>query len=137
MSLRPWARASRSPVPAADDRRPEAVALSTDLPTLEQLFTFARDAELRFETLRLQIEERTFGTRGEQRTIIDVMLRHPGEARVTTSDPARGTRGNYEVWLGDGESVRTYSGLTRVGTHRPARRTIRGLENRDLPGTST
>ena len=137
MILRPWDGASRSPVATAGYRRAEVAALSSDLPSLAQLFTFARDAELRFDTLRLQIEERTFGTRGEQRTLIDVMLRHPGEARVTTSDPNRGTKGNYKVWLADGETVRTYSGISRVGTHRPVRRAIRGLESRDLPGSST
>lgn len=136
MSLRPWNRASRSPIVAAGYRRPELVALPTELPTLAELFTFARDAELRFETLRLQIEERAVGARGEQRTLIDVMLRHPGEVRVTTSVPARGTKGNYEIWLSDGESVRTYSGISKVATDRPARRRIRGLEDPDLPGTA-
>jgi hypothetical protein len=137
MSLRPWDGASRSPVAAAGFRRPELVALPAELPTLTQLFTFARDAELRFDTLRLQIEERAFGSRGEQRTLIDVVMRHPGEVRVTTSEPDRGTKGNYELWLSDGEIVQTFSGLTRVGTHRPARRRIRGLESGDLPGSST
>ena len=108
MSLRPWDRASRSPVLAAGYRRPELVALSGQLPSPAQLFTFARDAELRFEQLRMSIEERTFGARGEQRTMIDVVVRHPGEVRVTTSEPARGTRGNYDVWLSDGETVRTF-----------------------------
>ena len=112
-------------------------ALPSELPTLEELFTFARDAELRFETLRLQIEDRTIGSRGEQRTLIDVLLRHPGEARVTTSDPVRGTRGNYDVWLSDGNTVRTFSGTTKVATNRPVRRRVRGLNDGDLPGTST
>ena len=113
------------------------MALPTALPTLEQLFTFARDAELRFETLRLQIEVRAIGARGDQRTLMDVMLRHPANVRVTTSDPDGGTRGNYIVWLSDGETVRTFSGVTRVGTSRPVRRRVRGLADRDLPGTST
>ena len=112
-------------------------ALPSDLPTLAELFTFARDAELRFETLRLQIEDRTVGSHGERRTLIDVLLRHPGEARVTTSVPARATRGNYAVWLSDGERVRTFSGTTKVGTDRPVRRRVRGLADGDLPGTST
>jgi hypothetical protein len=135
MSLELWDRASRTPI-AAGRSRPELPALAAE-PTLAELFTFARDAELRFETLKLQIDERTFGARGEQRSIIDVLLRHPGEVRATTSDPARGTRGNYVLWLSDGLTVRTFNGTTRVGTERPARTTIRGLENDDLPGTST
>jgi len=118
-------------------RRPELVALPSELPTVAQLFTFARDAELRFETLRMGIDERTFGTRGEQHVLIDAMIRHPGQAKVTTSDPSRGTRGNYEIWISDGVTVRTYSGISKVGTERPARRRVRGLGNPDLPGTST
>ena len=137
MTLQRWDRASRSSLVDLDARRPELVALPAELPTLDQLFTYMRDAELRFETLRLNIEERVWGSRGEQRTLIDVLLRHPGEARVTTTDPTRGTRGNYEVWLSDGEVVRTFNGISKVGTQRPARRTIRGLDDRDLPGTST
>jgi outer membrane lipoprotein-sorting protein len=137
MSLRVWDAASRSPVQVAGARRPELVALPTELPTLAQLFTFVRDAELRFETLRLAIDERTFGTRGEQHVLIDVMIRHPGEAKVTTSDPSRGTRGNYEIWISDGVTVRTYSGISKVGTERPVRRGVRGLDDPDLPGTST
>jgi outer membrane lipoprotein-sorting protein len=112
-------------------------ALPAGLPTVDQLFTFARDAELRFETLRLQIEERAFAARGEQRTLIDVMLRHPGEARIISSEPGPGARANYQIWLSDGATVRTYSGRTRVGTSRPVRRALAGLDSRDLPGTST
>ncbi len=136
MSLRPWDRASRSPVPVSNRRRPELAALPSELPSVDQLFTFARDAELRFETLRMQIEVRAMGSAGEQRQLIDVMLRHPGDARVTTTDPQGGTRGNYAVWLSDGETVRTFSGMTRVGTDRPVRRRVRGLANGDLPGSS-
>lgn len=137
MSLTPWDRASGSPLAVAGTRRPELAALPDDQPTLEQLFTFMRDAELRFQTLRLTIEEHATGARGEQRTLIDVMVRHPGFARVTTSVPSRGTRGNYELWLADGDSVRTYSGISRVATDRPARARIRGLLDPDLPGHST
>lgn len=135
MSLRPWDQASRSLIPAAV-RRPELVALSRELPSVEQLFTFARDAELRFETLRLQIEERVHGSRGEQRELTEVVVRHPGEARVTTTDPDRGTRGNYRVWISDGATVRTFDGFSKVGTDRPVRRRVSGLDDNDLPRTS-
>lgn len=137
MSLRPWDRASRSPVPLATRRRPELAALPSELPSVDKLFTFARDAELRFETLRMQIEVRAMGSAGEQRRLIDVMLRHRGDARVTTTDPQAGTRGNYAVWLSDGETIRTFSGMTKVGTDRPVRRRVRGLAEGDLPGSST
>lgn len=112
-------------------------ALPSKLPTLSELFTFMRDAELRFERLRLRIEERTYGSRGETLTLIEALIRHHGTARVTTTHPGRGTKGNYEVWLSDGATVRTYSGLTRVATQRPIRPHVRGLDDSDLPGTST
>src|SRR5262249_6000613 len=41
------------------------------------------------------------------------------------------------LWLSDGETVRTFSGISRVATERPARHRVRGLESPDLPGTST
>ena len=137
MSLRPWDAASRSPVPAAERRRPELAALPAQLPTLSELFTFMRDAELRFERLRLRIEERTFNAGGETLTLIDALIQHHGHARVTTTYPERGTKGNYEIWLSDGATVRTYSGLTKVATERPVRPRVRGLTDKDLPGTST
>ena len=100
------------------------MTLAAELPSIAQLFTFARDAELRFETLRLQIEDRVHGAAGEQRTLIDVVLRHPGQVRVTTTNPDLGTRGNHSVWISDGQKVRTFAGGSRVGTDRPVRRRI-------------
>ncbi len=120
--------------------RPELVALpSADLPTLADLFTFMRDAELRVDSLRMRIEERTSTTRGEHLVVVDVALRHPSDARVTTSEPHRGAAGNYEVWISDGETVRTYSAPHKLGTARPVRRPVQGVsgpEARDLPGAS-
>jgi outer membrane lipoprotein-sorting protein len=128
------------PARAGERRRPEVVALpASGLPNVEQLFTFMRDAELRFQTLRLQIEESTQTARGGHLVAMDLLLRHPGDARVTTTEPHHGTAGNYELWLSDGETVRTYSAPHRLGTRRPVRRTVRGLEGdaaRDFPGTS-
>ena len=120
--------------------RPEIAALPADgLPGVAELFTFMRDAELRFDTLRMRIEEHSFGVAGEQLAIVEVALRHPSDARVTTSRPALGTTANYELWVSDGEVVRTYSAAHRLGTERPVRRSVVGVsgpESRDLPGTS-
>jgi len=139
-STRPWDRAADLPVPAGRRPRPEVVALPPDeLPTLADLFTFMRDAELRFDALRMRIEERSFTTRGEHLVVIEVALRHPRDARVTTTEPHRGTAGNYEIWISDGETVRTYSAPHKLGTERPVRRPVQGVsgrEARDLPGTS-
>ena len=137
MSARLWDRAARLPAPLSGRVRPEIVALPPGLPSLEQLFTFMRDAELRFETLRMRIEDRSATTSGETLTIIETVLRHPADAKVTTSEPARGTSGDYEIWISDGRVVRTYSASHRLGTSRPVRRGVVGLDDPDLPGSST
>jgi len=128
------------PAPSGRRPRPEIIALpAADLPSLDELFTFMRDAELRFDTLRMRIEERSFAAAGEHVTVSDVVLRHPDEAKVTTSVPGNEPRGVYDVWISDGETVRTYSGVHRLGTERPVRRTLVGVsgpEGRDLPGWS-
>jgi hypothetical protein len=139
-SIRPWDRAADLPLPVGRRPRPEVAALPAEgLPSVDEVFTFMRDAELRFDTLRMRIEERTFGVAGEQVSIIEVALRHPNDARVLTSQPAFGTTANYDLWISDGEVVRTYSAPHRLGTQRPARRSVVGVsgpESRDLPGTS-
>ena len=137
MATRLWDRASQLPVPVDGRRRPEVPVLPPGLPTVAELFTFMRDAELRFATLRMRIEETVAVGSGAQTTVIDTMLRHPADARVTSTDPARGIAGNYEVWISDGETVRTYSATHRLGTERPVRRSVAGLDDRDLPGMST
>ena len=139
-SARLWDRAADLPMVVGRRPRPELASLpATGLPTVDELFTFMRDAELRFDTLRMRIEEHTFGVNGEQVAIVEVALRHPGDARVTTTLSASGPTANYEVWVSDGEIVRTYSAAHRLGTERPVRRSIVGIsgrESRDLPGPS-
>jgi outer membrane lipoprotein-sorting protein len=135
-STRLWDRAGDLPVPVDGERpRPEVSALpAAALPSVEDLFTFMRDAELRFGALRMRIEERIAGVDGERLAVVEVTLRHPGDAKVITSEPELGTAGNYEVWISDGETVRTYSGPHKLGTQRPVRRRVVGLEDPDLPG---
>ncbi|MBA3876521.1 MAG: hypothetical protein C0498_06230 [Anaerolinea sp.] len=134
MLTRLWDRAALAPVDAAG-RFPEIVALPASLPSVAELFTFMRDAELRFRTLRMRIEERTLTARGETLVAMDVAVQHSGHARVITTEPGRGTAGNFELWISDGETVRTYSGTHRLGTSRPVRNRPRGLD-RDFPGPS-
>ena len=134
MTARTWDRAAL--VPAGPGRRlPEVVALSAGLPSVADLFDFMRDAESRFETLRMRIEERSFTARGETVVAMDVALAHPGRARVSTTEVGRGTAGNFEVWISDGETVRTYSGPNRLGTTRPVRNRPRGLDA-SFPGSA-
>jgi hypothetical protein len=134
MSLpRAWEGAASPDAPRAGRPRPEIVALAPGLPSVAELFTFARDAELRFETLKLRIEERIRGARGDRVVVYDVAIEHSGRARILTSEPALGTSGSYEIWLSDGEVVRTYSGRHRSATARPVRARVRGLAQHDLP----
>jgi outer membrane lipoprotein-sorting protein len=136
MSTSLWDRAALVPV-RRGQKRAEVAALPAELPSVSELFTFMRDAERRFETLRMRIEERTFGGRGEQLVTMDITVRHPGHARVVTTEPGASAAGRHEVWISDGEIVRTYSAAHRLGTSRPVRNRPRGLEPRDYPGRST
>jgi hypothetical protein len=137
MSSTPWDRAGALPVPYDGRPRPEIVALRPGSPDLADLFTFMRDAELRWDTLRLRIEERTTTTHGISLVDIDAVIRHPGRAKVTTSLPERGTAGQYEIWSSDGSIVQTYSAPHGLGTSRPVRPRVVGLDDRDFPGRST
>ena len=135
-STRLWDRAAAPPAPADGRRRPAVSALPSDLPTVAELFEFMRDAELRFGTLRMRIEERSQTARGEEGVRLDVVVRHPGHAKVTTSRIQDGVGGDYEMWISDGDLVRTYSGAHRLGTQRPIRNRPRGLGDPDFPGFS-
>ena len=136
MEPQSWNRAALVPARSDGGPRAEVPALPADrLPSLDELFSFMRDAELRFNTLRMRVEERTATARGEHLVTSELLLRHPGDARVTTSADGRGTAGNYELWLSDGETVRTYSAQHKLGTRRPVRNAVRGLD-RDFPGRS-
>jgi outer membrane lipoprotein-sorting protein len=135
-STRLWDRAAALPVPVDGRRRPEIAALAAGLPAVAELFDFMRDAELRFATLRMRILDQTATARGEDQVEMDVTIRHPGDARVTTSRPGETMGGRYEVWISDGDLVRTYAAEHRLGTQRPVRNRPRGLDDRDFPGTS-
>lgn len=122
---------------ANDGRRQAAVAaLPAGVPSVAELFEFMRDAELRFATLRMRVVERAATARGDDTVQVDVMLRHPGQARVTTSEPGRAVGGAYEIWITDGEIVRTYASIHHLGTQRPIRNRPRGLEDPDFPGSA-
>ena len=134
---RAWDRAGSLPVRVSGRRTPEVAALRSDLPTVNDLFTFMRDAEQRFETLRMRLEEHSWTARGEEVLIHDVAVRHPGEAKVLTSTTEEGTTDGYEAWVSDGTTVQTYVASRKLGTRRPVRPTVRGVAGgRDLPGRS-
>ena len=134
---RAWDRAGSLPVPYAGRRQPEIAALREELPGIDELFTFMRDAELRFTTLRMRLEEHSWTARGEELVVHDVTLRHPGEAKVLSSVPVAGTTDGYETWVSDGTTVQTYVASRKVGTRRPVRAMVRGVtDDGDLPGRS-
>ena len=108
-----WDRAANQLVPADGRRAPQVTALApADTPTVGELFDFMRDAELRFETLRMRIVELAWGAAGEQRTEIDVAMRHPGHARVLVTQPGEKALGDYEIWLADGDIVHVLPALS-------------------------
>ena len=131
-----WDRASSSPVAPDGWRLPEIVQLGPQLPDLATLLTFMRDAELRFASLRLRLDEEARIAGGATRRTHEVLLRHPGRARVTVIRPDLPPTANHDIWLSDGETVTTYRAGHRLGTLRPVRRGLVGIAAQDLPGTS-
>lgn len=133
-----WTRAAAStPTTVSGRRRAELVSLPEGQPSVADLFNFARDAELRFDTLQMRIEDRAAGAGGDRLQVIEVSLRHPGDAKVVTTDPSLATAANYDLWISDGKIVRTWSAEHRKGTQRPVRRRLVGLDDPDFPGSST
>lgn len=135
-STRLWDRAAALPARVDGSRLPEIAALPAELPTVAELFDFMRDAELRFGTLRLRIEERTQTARGQDLVVMEAMVRHPGDAKVMTTHGDDSIKSDYELWISDGELVRTYASAHRLGTQRPVRNRPRGLDDPDFPGPS-
>ena len=130
-----WDRAALT-VQTGDRRLPAVASLPATLPSVDQLFDFMRDAELRFETLRMRILEETSTTRGQDAVQLDVVVRHAGHAKVTTSRPGKVLGRDYEIWISDGDLVRTYAAAHKLGTQRPMRNRPRGLDDADFPGMS-
>jgi hypothetical protein len=114
-------------------RRPQMVTLPADGPSFSELFTFMRDAELRFDSLRMRILDRKRSAAGEQTEVIEVWLRHPGRAKVITRHGTEQVRGNFQAWLSDGESVITYDARSSTRTIRPVRRMPEGATRSDMP----
>ena len=115
-------------------RRPEIVALGPGDASFSELFLFMRDAELRFEALRMRIEDRTLGTRGESVETSELWLRHPDHAKIVTrTDGGDAVSRDFRVWIGDGAQVRTFDARANVTSVRPARQRAQGITAPDLP----
>jgi len=113
-------------------RSPGLPTLHGTQPTSSELFRFMAEAELRFASQRMRIVDRRFGAGGEQVETSEVWLRHPGRAKVIASR-AEGGR-DFDVWVSDGETVRTYDARSHMATSRvrPARPV--GADDERLPG---
>jgi hypothetical protein len=109
------------------------VALANDTPGIEELFSFAREAELRVQTLRMTIEERLVTARGAETVSHEVQLKHPGQARVTTRRATEAMSRDYEVWLSDGETVTTYKAAHKVASTRRLPDRVTGSDGPDVP----
>lgn len=114
---------------------PERVALPDDMPGIEALFQFAREAELRVSSLRMVVEERLITARGEELRRHELWLRHPGQARITTRRAEdSGLARDHEIWLLDGGIVTTYTPGRDAASRRPVSQHVVGIERPDLPG---
>jgi hypothetical protein len=112
---------------------PERVVLADDLPGIEELFRFAREAELRVSSLRMVVDERIVNARGEERLRHELWLRHPGQARVTTRRSESSLSRDYEVWLLDDGIATTYAPDRNVASRRPVNGHVVGIDRPDLP----
>lgn len=123
------------PVEEADVayRAPSMVALPTDAPTLAQLFGFMAEAELRVQSLRMRIRDTAITARGEETEWVDVALRHPGHARVLRRRTENPLDRAYDVWITDGEFVKTYDAESNRASNRPLRWGVVGADDKDLP----
>ncbi len=117
----------------ADVRLPSIVAPPADAPTLAELFVFMAEAELRFETLRMRIVDRTWTARGEETEVSEVWLRHPSNAKVLTRTGSDSPRAPSHIWLSDGQSIRTYETERDLLRERPVRDRPEGVTRDDLP----
>ena len=116
-------------------RAPDLPTLPEEVPALEELFSFMAQAELRFESLRMRIDDRQVTTHGEETVVHDIWLRHTGFAKVISTRGAS-SDGDYDVWTCDGETVSTFNALGRTATKRRAPHAPRGVDDPTLPRRS-
>ncbi len=123
------------PVPVEPTRATVAgtIALDDEEPQVARLFAFMTDAELRFESLRMRITERTMTARGESLVISEVLVRHEGRARVTRRRSPEPMSRDYDVWATDGLTVTTYDAAAGRASVRPVERAPVGSSATDLP----
>ncbi len=109
------------------------VALADDAPDIEGLFSFAREAELRVQTLRMTIEERVVTARGADSITHEIQLKHPGHARVATKRRSEPLSRDYDIWVSDGKTVTAYEASNKLASVRAVRPRVAGSDAPDLP----
>ena len=117
-------------------RVPSIAALTADAPGLRELFSFMSEAELRVQSLRMRIRDRVVTARGEELTTVEIALRHPGHARVVRRRGEDPMSRDYDIWITDGEHVKTYDAAGNRASIRPMRRGVAGADRPDLPAFS-
>lgn len=94
------------------------------------------EAELRFDSLRMRIVERVWNARGEDVEITEVAIRHPGFARVTRRRETGGVNRDYDVWITDGQVVKTFDARSGNASVRPVAPQVVGATDPGLPDFS-
>ena len=141
--------AGRAPGPGASSpagtrlgisRSTGATAAQVGLADVAPLFRLMRDAEQRFDTLRMTIVDRRIGARGDTTGRADVWVRHPGSSKVVVGKVVVGkVEGNasqavYDAWAIDGDTVTHFDADANVVRSRPRLPIPRGADtDRDLP----
>ena len=115
---------------------PAVVALGPDAPRPTELFDFMAEAELRFSSLRMRIVQRLWNARGEDVEIIEVAIRHPGQARVVRRRAPAGVNRDYDVWVTDGQIVKTLDARSGTASVRPVTSHVAGATDAGLPSFS-
>jgi len=109
------------------------VALADDAPSIEELFLFAREAELRVQTLRMIIEERVITAKGSDTIVHEIQLRHPGLARVATRRSSEPLTKDYDIWVSAGETITFYEASNGLASVRRRRPRVADSDSGDLP----
>jgi hypothetical protein len=112
---------------------PSRVALGDDAPGIEELFLFAREAELRVRSLRMTIEEHSMTARGEEIVRHEIQLRHPGQVRVTSRRSEEPLSKEYDVWLSDGRTAQVFKAARNSVSQRPLHPGVAGRDGDNLP----
>lgn len=119
--------------PASATPAAARVALAEDAPDLEQLFRFAREAELRVQTLRMTITEQVVTAKGADTITHEIQLKHPGRARVATKRASEPLSREYDIWVSDGETITRFEASNRVASVRRRRPRVAGSDDPGLP----